>query len=163
NNTQQILLMLSIATLWFGTTNAAREIVKERPVYLRERLVNLRLFPYILSKAGVLSALGIVQVLALFAIVSLKTPYLPTHGILLPVPLEMVVTLVLCALAGLFGGLLISSLVRTADRAMSIVPIVLIPQVVFSGAVFDLSGWAKSLSYLTVSHWCLAALGSTVR
>jgi phosphatidylserine/phosphatidylglycerophosphate/cardiolipin synthase-like enzyme len=75
----------------------------------------------------------------------------------------MVVTLVLCALAGLFGGLLISSLVRTSDRAMSIVPIVLIPQVVFSGAVFDLSGWAKALSYLTVSHWCLAALGSTVR
>lgn len=163
NNTQQILLMLSIATLWFGTTNAAREIVKERPVYLRERLVNLRLFPYILSKAGVLAALGIVQVLALFAIVSLKTPYLPARGILLPAPLEMVISLCLCALAGLFGGLLISSLVRTTDRAMSIVPIVLIPQVVFSGAVFDLTGWAKPLSYLTVSHWCLAALGSTVR
>ena len=163
NNTQQVLLMLSIVTLWFGTTNAAREIVKERPVYLRERLVNLRLFPYILSKVGVLAALGLAQVVALFAIVSLKTPYLPARGILLPAPLEMVTTLALCALAGLFGGLLISSLVRTTDRAMSIVPIVLIPQVVFSGAVFDLTGWAKPLSYLTVSHWCLAALCSTVR
>lgn len=163
NNTQQILLMLTIATLWFGTTNAAREIVKERLVYLRERLVNLRLFPYILSKVGVLAVLGLVQVIALFAIVSLKTPYLPARGILLPAPLEMVISLALCALAGLFGGLLISSLVRSTDRAMSIVPIVLIPQIVFSGAVFDLSGWAKALSYLTVSHWCLAALGSTVR
>ncbi len=163
NNTQQILLMLTIATLWFGTTNAAREIVKERPVYLRERLVNLRLFPYILSKVGVLAALGLVQVIALFAIVSLKTPYLPARGIFLPAPLEMMISLALCALAGLFGGLLISSLVRSTDRAMSIVPIVLIPQIVFSGAVFDLSGWAKVLSYLTVSHWCLAAMGSTVR
>ena len=163
NNTQQILLMLTIATLWFGTGNAARELVKERPVYLRERLVNLRLFPYILSKAGVLAVLGLVQAIALFAIVGLKTPYLPARGILLPAPVEMVVTLALCALAGLFGGLLISSLVRSTDRAMGIVPIVLIPQIVFSGAVFDLTGWAKALSYLTISHWCLAALGSTVR
>jgi|GEM_PF-120067 len=162
NNTQQILLLLAIATLWFGTTNAAREIVKERAVYLRERLINLRLFPYILSKVAVLGVLGLAQVVALFAIISLKTPYLPAQGILLPAAPEMVITLGLCALAGLFGGLLISSLVRSTDRAMSIVPIVLIPQVIFSGAVFDLDGWAKVLSYLMVSHWCLAALGSTV-
>ena len=163
NNTQQILLMLGIATLWFGTSNAAREIVKERPVYLRERMVNLRLFPYILSKVGVLAVLGVLQVLVLFVIISLKTRHLPSQGILLPAPIEMVISLSLCALAGLLGGLLISSLVRSTDRAMSIVPIVLIPQVIFSGAVFDLSGWAKVLSYLTISHWCLAALGSTVK
>jgi ABC-type multidrug transport system ATPase subunit len=163
NNTQQILLMLGIATLWFGTTNAAREIVKERPVFLRERMVNLRLFPYILSKVSVLAVLGVLQVLVLFVIVALKTPHLPARGILLPAPLEMVISLSLCSLAGLLGGLLISSLVRSTDRAMSIVPIVLIPQVIFSGAVFDLTGWAKVLSYLTISHWCLAALGSTVK
>ena len=46
---------------------------------------------------------------------------------------------------------------------MTIVPIALIPQIIFSGAVFDLTGWAKVLSYLTISHWCLAALGSTVK
>ena len=107
-----------------------------------------------------LAVLGLVQVDALFTIVSLKTPYLPAQGIVLPAALEMLITLALCALAGLLVGLLISSLVRSTDRAMSIV---LIPQVVFSGAVFDLEGWAKVLSYLTVSHWCLAALGATVR
>ncbi len=163
NNTQQVLLMLAVATLWFSMSNAAREIVKERAVYLRERLINLQLFPYILSKVGVLTILAILQTVVLFCIVRLKTPHLPTQGILLPAPVEMVVSLVLCAAAGLLGGLLISSLVRSTDRAMTIVPIVLIPQVIFSGAVFDLTGWAKLLSYLTISHWCLAALGSTVK
>jgi ABC-type multidrug transport system ATPase subunit len=163
NNTQQILLMLTVATLWFSMSNAAREIVKERAVYLRERLINLRLFPYILSKVGVLTVLAILQTVALFWIVRLKTPHLPSQGILLPAPLEMTISLVLCAAAGLLGGLLISSLVKSTDRAMTIVPIVLIPQVIFSGAVFELTGWAKVLSYLTISHWCLAALGSTVK
>jgi ABC-type multidrug transport system ATPase subunit len=163
NNTQSVLLMLVLATLWFSLTNAAREIVKERPIYLRERLINLRLFPYVLSKASVLTVLGIVQVLALFWIVRLKTPHLPAQGIVLPAPVEMLISLGLCAVACLLLGLLISALVRTTDRAMTIVPIILIPQVIFSGAVFTLSGWTNALSYLTISHWTLAALGSTVR
>ena len=163
NNTQQVLLMLTIATLWFGTSNAAREIVKERPVYLRERMVNLRIFPYVFSKVGVLAILSALQVVALFWIVGLKTPYLPHMGIIFAAPLEMVLTLFLTSLAALGSGLLISSLVSSTDRAMTLVPIVLIPQVIFSGAVFDLTGRSEVLSYLTISHWCQAALGSIVR
>ena len=163
NNTQQVLLMLTVATLWFGTSNAAREIVKERPVYLRERMVNLRIFPYVFSKVGVLALLSAVQVVALFWIVGLKTPYLPQTGIIFSAPLEMVLTLFLTSLAALGSGLLISSLVGSTDRAMTLVPIVLIPQVIFSGAVFDLTGHSEVLSYLTISHWCQAALGSIVR
>jgi len=80
------IFFLTVAALWFGTSNAAREIVKERAVYLRERLINLRLFPYILSKVGVLTVLAILQTVALFWIVRLKTPHLPAQGILLPAP-----------------------------------------------------------------------------
>lgn len=161
-STQQVLFMLTLAAIWFGTINAAREIVKERAVYLRERMINLRVWPYVLSKFAVLAALSTVQVLLLLWIVSLKTAHLPAQGILLPAPLEMYVTLTLTALAGAAGGLLLSSLVSSSDRAMSIVPVVLIAQVIFSGSVFDLLGGAKIFSYLAISHWCLAALGSTV-
>ena len=41
--------------VWFGTSNAAREIVSERAIYLRERMVNLSLFNYVLSKFILLS------------------------------------------------------------------------------------------------------------
>ncbi|MCS6861520.1 MAG: ATP-binding cassette domain-containing protein, partial [Abditibacteriales bacterium] len=37
----KLLFLLVISALWFGTCNAAREITKERPLYCRERLVNL--------------------------------------------------------------------------------------------------------------------------
>jgi hypothetical protein len=102
-------------------------------------------------------------VLALFWIERLKTPHLPPEGIITLAPAEMLVTLALCGTAALLLGLLVSALARTSDRAMTLVPILLIPQVVFSGAVFTLTGWTKVLSYLTVSHWGLAALGSIVR
>lgn len=163
-STEQVLFLFSLAAIWFGTINAAREIVKERPVYLRERMVNLRVWPYVLSKFSVLAVLSVVQALALLVIVSIKTNQMPAQGILplFPASLEMYITLVLTSLAGVAGGLLVSSLVSSADRAMSIVPVVLIAQVIFSGSVFDLLGGAQLLSYLAISHWCLAALGSTV-
>lgn len=160
--TQQVLLMLTLAAIWFGTINAAREIVKERPIYLRERMVNLRIWPYVLSKFSVLAALSLAQAFVLLWIVTLKTPHLPAQGILTAASLEMYVTLALTALAGVAGGLLISSLVSSSDRAMSIVPVILIAQVIFSGGPFDLGGVAGLFSLLAISRWCLAALGSTV-
>ncbi|MGH8598342.1 MAG: ATP-binding cassette domain-containing protein, partial [Gammaproteobacteria bacterium] len=42
----QISFMLVLSAIWFGCLNSAREIVKELPVYLRERSVNLGLAPY---------------------------------------------------------------------------------------------------------------------
>ncbi len=159
--TEQVLLMLTLAAIWFGTINAAREIVKERPIYLRERMVTVRIWPYVLSKFSVLCLLSLVQALILLWIVSLKTTHLPAQGILLPASVEIYVTLALTSLAGLAGGLLISSLVSSADRAMSIVPVILIAQVIFSGGVFNLAGPSSALALLSISRWCLAALGST--
>ena len=44
------MFFVVVSCVWFGTSNAAREIVTERAIYLRERMVNLRLFNYVLSK-----------------------------------------------------------------------------------------------------------------
>jgi hypothetical protein len=159
---EQVLLMLTLAAIWFGTINAAREIVKERPIYLRERAVSLRIWPYVLSKFSVLAVLAAAQSLALLWIVSLKASHLPAQGIIFTASWELYVTLVLTSLAGVAGGLLISSLVSSSDRAMSIVPVVLIALVIFSGGVFELQGFPGILSLFSLSRWCLAALGSTV-
>ncbi len=44
------MFFVVVSCVWFGTSNAAREIVTERAIYLRERMVNLRLFNYLLSE-----------------------------------------------------------------------------------------------------------------
>jgi ABC transport system ATP-binding/permease protein len=55
--------MLVLSAIWFGCLNAARELVKELPIYLRERSVNLSLGPYLASKLVPLAVLCALQCL----------------------------------------------------------------------------------------------------
>ena len=56
-----VLFIMAVSAVWFGSTNAAREIVGELAVYKRERMYNLKLMPYIFSKITVLSVFSIIQ------------------------------------------------------------------------------------------------------
>jgi hypothetical protein len=96
----------------------------------------------------------------------MKSGY-PSHGILFPGTRgafgEMYISLVLMSLVGLLLGLLISALAPNTDRAVSIVPIVLIPQIIFANVIFILSGTGgKVLSYLMPARWGMQALGTIV-
>lgn len=157
---QTPLFVMVMAAIWFGTLNAAREIVKEAPVYRRERSFNLGLGPYILSKVFVLGLLCLVQSFLLLFIVGLKSGY-PSRGILLSPFLELYVSLALTSLGGLTMGLLVSSLAPNTDRAMSMVPVLLIVQIIFAGNIFKLNGVATWVSYLMLARWGMVALGST--
>lgn len=157
---QTPLFVMVMAAIWFGTLNAAREIVKEAPIYRRERTFNLGLVPYVLSKVLLLGLLCLLQSFLLLFIVGLKSGY-PSSPILLPPFLELYVSLALTSLGGLTMGLLVSSLAPNTDRAMSIVPLLLIAQIIFAGNIFKLSGAATWISYLMLARWGMMALGST--
>src|SRR5207302_10274020 len=64
-----LLCLLVITIFWFGCNNAAKEIVKEEPIYTRERAVNLGVVPYLASKFLVLSVISALQVLCTMAII----------------------------------------------------------------------------------------------
>ena len=159
-NAQQVLFIMAIAAVWLGTSNAAREVTKETPVYLRERLVNLRVAPYILSKVAVLSLLCLLQSVILAGAVMLRAGAPPTGALMSPV-LEMIIGVWLTTLGGLGMGLLISALASNVDKAASIVPIILVPQIILAGIIFPLSGPSQVLSYITISKWSIDSLGTT--
>jgi hypothetical protein len=51
--------------------------------------------------------------------------------------------------------------VNNADKAMAIVPLLLIPQVIFSNALTELSGLTQTIGYACASFWSVdAMLGS---
>ncbi len=155
------LFIMAFAAVMFGCINGAREIVKEAPIYKRERTVNLGIVPYMFSKIVVLGILCLAQSLVLTLLVSLKAPF--PNGIFLPPFMEIYITMALTSLAGLMIGLTVSALVPNNDRAMSIVPLVLIPQVIFSGIIFKLGN--PLLSFLAAffpARWAMAAMGSSV-
>ena len=158
NGATNLLVILSCSMIWLGAMNAAREIVKELPVYRRERMVGLGLVPYLASKYLVLGALCLVQAAVLLGVVGLRAR-LPAQGVWLPGPIEFYATLVLSAVAGLAFGLAISTLFSNADRAGALVPYLLIPQIIF--VIAGLGGAAQVLSWLTISHWSVQALASS--
>lgn len=161
---KKILFMLATVAVWFGIINAAREIAKETPIYRRERLANLRIGPYLLSKVVVLTLLVLVQSAMLLVLLGLKVA-LPAQGVLLPIGLELFITTLLTALAGLAMGLAISAFASTPDRATSLVPLALIPQILFAGVIFSLGDGTtiqRVVSWLTISRWSMDAYGTSV-
>lgn len=146
-----ILLDLTLAAIWFGAINSCREIVKERPIYLRERKFNLGVVPYYLSKFAVLSGLCAVQAALLVATVGLLDPLHGSTG-------WRLASLFLACQAGLALGLALSAVVDSTDRAVSLVPIVLIPQAILAGAGREFDGAARVLQTFTFSRWGLASL-----
>ncbi|MFP6686604.1 MAG: FHA domain-containing protein, partial [Polyangiaceae bacterium] len=63
------VFFLVVSAVWFGTSNAAREIVRERAIYLRERMINLSLANYVMSKFFLLSVFCVLQCTMLLSIV----------------------------------------------------------------------------------------------
>ncbi|MDQ3181591.1 MAG: ABC transporter permease, partial [Acidobacteriota bacterium] len=145
--------ILSLVAVWFGISVAAREIIRERPVYNRERMVNLGLAPYIASKLFVLGLIVGLQCLMLF--LPLKffdiTTLMPLPGELLGIPQLLV--MLLTAGVGIALGLLISSVVKTSEMATSLVPLILIPQILFSGLVGVPSGINKVAGLIMPATW----------
>ncbi len=145
--------VLSLVAVWFGTSISAREIIRERAVYNRERMVNLGLIPYLASKLFILGIIVGFQCLMLF--VPLKfldlTGLMPMPGELLGIPQFW--AMLLTASVGIALGLLISALVKTSEMATSLVPLILIPQILFSGLVGVPTGINKAAGLLMPATW----------
>jgi len=160
-NAQKILFIMAFAAVMFGIINGTGAIVKEGAIYRRERAVNLGLAPYMFSKIVVLGALCLLQSAVLVLVVNLKAPF--QHSIFLPPVLEIYITMALTAIAGLMIGLSISAIAPNNDRATSFIPLILIPQVIFSGIIFALDNpGLQFLGAFWATRWSMAGLGSTI-
>ena len=59
-------------------------------------------------------------------------------------------------------GLMISSIVKNASQANSALPLILLPQIIFSGVLFEMTGIASKFSWVMLSRWSVAAYGALV-
>lgn len=128
-NGSQTLFIAAIVSFWFGANNAIREIVSEATIYVRERLVNLKIPSYVFSKFAVLSAIALIQCLLFVAILA-ALGRLSAGDFF-----SLTLILYLTSLAGISMGLFFSALVNSTEKAMSILPLILIPQLLLSGYI----------------------------
>lgn len=176
DDTMKMMFTFSCAVFWTGIFNSIQEISKERPIYQRERFSGVGVVPYIFSKIVPLSLLCLIQSAIMTAILSFMTNTtatfygnlkesgaiamgMRTDGLILGpgmMWLETLITTFLCAMSAMSMGLLISTLVSN-EIALVLCPICLMPQILFSGIVVDLSGMAGALSNIISCKWSCAA------
>jgi hypothetical protein len=145
------MFFVVVSCVWFGTSNAAREIVTERSIYLRERMVNLRLFNYVISKYVLLSFICMLQCAMLLAIVFFTLDFQGGPDAFV-MELASMIALAMNATA---LGLLLSTLVTSAEAAMALTPIALIPQVVLGGLMVPMTTnpMLQPLMYIMPARW----------
>ena len=152
-----LLFMLVVSSLFFGAINSCRELVKERPIYIRERLLGVRPLVYLLSKQIILGMKGLLSVLVLVSVVSLQIPLHWSQA-------EFLQALLLCwatYLGGVGLGLLLSALVSSSEQSSTLVPVILIIQLVMSGAFVppeQMTAPVAQLSILAICRWSFAGL-----
>ncbi len=133
-NVMITLFLLTVYGVMVGGLAQMREIVKEQDVYKRERLVKLRLFPYVMSK------IWIAALLAVYA----SLVYMVVHYLAFDMPggtiefVLMFISLGLATMAGMMLGLFASALAPNANSAPLIVVLFMLPQIVLGGALVPL-------------------------
>jgi ABC-type multidrug transport system ATPase subunit/pSer/pThr/pTyr-binding forkhead associated (FHA) protein len=126
-NDTKTLFFAAVISIWFGSNNAVREIVAEVPIYIRERLVNLKIPSYVFSKFTILGGIAFVQCLMFLGIL-VAFGRLNGGDFLI-----LMVLLYLTSLGGIAMGLFFSALVKTTEKAMTVLPLIIIPQLLLGG------------------------------
>ncbi len=146
-----ILFLLGVYGVMVGGLSQMREIVKEADIYRRERLINLRILPYVGSKIWVAGLLSLYQAAA-YSLIQYAAFDMP--GGLVEFGL-FYVTLALVSMAGMMLGLFASSLAPNANAAPLLVILMILPQIVLGGALIPLP---QAVSAPTSTRWAMQSL-----
>jgi ABC-type multidrug transport system ATPase subunit/pSer/pThr/pTyr-binding forkhead associated (FHA) protein/ABC-type multidrug transport system permease subunit len=150
--TESLLFLLAVTSFWFGCNNAAKELVKERLIFTRERDFSLLVGSYYLSKLLVLSLFALIQVVLLYG---LTKWYCAPPGSFA----SQFFVLAALATAGTALGLFLSAVSSSEDMAVSLIPVAVIPQVILSAGIAPLSGFGQVLARVGITtYWGKRAL-----
>ncbi|WP_206188922.1 FHA domain-containing protein [Streptomyces hirsutus] len=160
-----VLLILAVGACFAGAANSVRELIKERVIYERERATGLSRSAYLMSKVFVLGMVTVLQGL-LVGVIGFSSRELPEEGLVLGgfTLLELSIPIMALGFTSMMFGLIISALVKTAEKTMPLLVMFAIIQVVFTGCLFALHGTVgvNQFSFLMPSRWAVAASGATL-
>ncbi|WP_327227212.1 FHA domain-containing protein [Streptomyces platensis] len=159
-----IMLILAVGMCFSGAANSVRELIKERVIYERERATGLSRSAYLMSKVIVLGVVTAFQGVIIAAI-GFSTRNMPDEGLLVAKApaIEMALAIIALGFTSMMFGLIISALVKTAEKTMPLLVMFAIVQVVFTGVLFQLfdTPGVAQFAWLMPSRWAVAAMGAT--
>ena len=152
------------ACIWSGLFNSIQSICRERAIIKREYRTGLRISAYILAHAIYEMLLCFAEALIVLIVLYIRNhSHLPESGLVFFRGMDLYITLFLIIFSSDMMAMLVSSIVRTENTAMMIMPFILVIQLVMSGVIFELKGFVEILSRYTISKWGVNGLVAIAR
>ena len=147
---------LSCVCIWNGYFNSIQAVCRERPIIKREHRAGMHISSYIMAHMMYQMILCVLQTIIMILILRAAGVAFPEESLITGnFKLDLGIAMFLVTYAADMMALAVSSLVRNTTTAMTVMPFLLIFQLVFSGGVIALSGFAKKLTNLTIAKWGL--------
>ena len=154
-------LALSCVAIWNGFFNSIQVVCREREIIKREHRSGLHISSYIVSHMLYQAILCLIQTVLTIYTSKMMGINFPKQGLFTNwMMVDIGITVFLISYSADMISLWISTLVHNTTTAMSIMPFILIAQLVFSGGIFQLPAWSDGISRLMISHYgvrCIAA------
>jgi ABC-type multidrug transport system ATPase subunit len=136
NEVGKVTFFAVVVAIWLGLNGAARDLVRDRRHYVRDRLAGLRPGAYLGALAAVHAAVGAGQVAALLAVLRLVGGWVlapeAAAALRAAAGAPLAATLLLSHLGGVGLGLLASARARTEEAAVAALPLLIMPQLLLS-------------------------------
>lgn len=157
--TQMGAFALSCVCIWNGFFNSIQSICRERAIVKREHRSGLHITSYVIAHMIYQAVLCILQAVITIIVCQFMEVTLPDKSLITPWPLvDFGITLFLITYCADMLALLVSAFAKTTTAAMTIMPFLLIVELLFSGSFFNLPKEAQPFTYLTATRWGLTAL-----
>lgn len=159
--TMKASFAFTCVAIWNGCFNSIQSICRERNIVKREHRSGMHISSYVIAHMIYQALLCLAQtIITVFVCrnlgVNLKGPGFFTSWMIV----DIAISLFFITYASDMLSLLVSSIVHSTTAAMTVMPFLLIFQLVFSGGIFSLPAWTEPVSRFTISNYgmkCIAA------
>ena len=149
---------LTCVCVWNGFFNSIQVVCRERDIVKKEHRAGMHITSYILAHMVYQLILCFLQTLITLVICAVAGVKFPSQGVVTPWGIvDIGITILLVTYAADIMALMVSCIVKTTTIAMTVMPFLLIYQLIFSGSFFEL-GAADFIKVTTISHWGTDAL-----
>ena len=150
---------LACICVWNGFFNSIQSVCRERAIIKREHRSGLHISSYIVAHMIYQAFLCLLQAVIIMVVCYFMKVKLPKESLATTLPiLDFGITLFLITYCSDMLALLVSCVARTTTAAMTIMPFLLIVQLLFSGSFFSLPERVMPLTNFTVTKWGLTAI-----
>lgn len=158
--TKSCLFAALMCTIWSGLFNSIAMFYNEADYTMDDLSKVLPVGIYVFANVLIQAFLCLAEAVISTAIFNLFFDYGSGGLVTAVLSLDYIITFFLVLFSADMLGFAVGVLVNNITTAMTLIPVVLIAQFLFSGCLFDLDGILKFISRFTSARWGYSALGS---